>query len=377
MKILGRRKSGEGSEPQPTTEKKTAAVAEQLRQKGWYEFQLERSEQQCFIDPNQQPIGAGGAAEVIMGYIPTQQRWVAIKVPKSLIYPELYAEEIRLHLKALAATPDLVVEIVDFIINETTSKIAADHEKMVVMELLDPAWAPTLKQRITETHPAYSWSEPRPEPEPLTPTEVSQITGDLARFVITQYRQKNLIHRDLKPTNIYIIRDTNAQRTLTKVGDFGSASDAKVDDSDPLVGTINYLSPRQVLAAQAGYDTNQEPAPDAGLYDESWRVGVIAYEMLAGRVMFARANPQQEARAIHDFAYEDGLQIKDYPTLVKNLMRMNVKPEPVFEAFNRFMFLKHPEYHGDVTRFAKELELALTGQLEPEAADQSSVTSGD
>lgn len=87
-----------------------------------------------------------------------------------------------------------------------------------------------------------------------------------------------LVHRDVKPENIAIRRDGGV-----KVLDFGVSSlSGDGDATDPisrpgaLVGTLHYLSPEQVRG---------EPVIDnrADIYS----LGVVLYEMLAGRVPFA------------------------------------------------------------------------------------------
>jgi tetratricopeptide (TPR) repeat protein/predicted Ser/Thr protein kinase len=91
--------------------------------------------------------------------------------------------------------------------------------------------------------------------------------------------QKGVIHRDLKPGNILI--DDSGQ---PKVLDFGVARVTDADirtttlqtDVGQLVGTLAYMSPEQVAGDSRQLDTRSDV----------YALGVILYELLAGRVPF-------------------------------------------------------------------------------------------
>jgi tetratricopeptide (TPR) repeat protein len=105
--------------------------------------------------------------------------------------------------------------------------------------------------------------------------------------------QKGVIHRDLKPGNILV--DDSGQ---PKVLDFGVArvTDADVrtttlqTDVGQLVGTLAYMSPEQVAGDSRQLDTRSDV----------YALGVILYELLAGRVPFdvAQQTIPQAARMI-------------------------------------------------------------------------------
>ena len=89
-----------------------------------------------------------------------------------------------------------------------------------------------------------------------------------------------LIHRDLKPSNVMVDED----RTV-RLMDFGLAKyisdDAAVTADGRLVGTFRYMAPEQILGENLDGRTD--------LYS----LGVILYELLAGRPPFEAKTPYE------------------------------------------------------------------------------------
>ena len=85
--------------------------------------------------------------------------------------------------------------------------------------------------------------------------------------------QRGIVHRDLKPENLLVTADGR-----TKIADFGiakaSAGETNLTGTGVAVGTPSYMAPEQVQAGQVG--------PWTDLY----ALGVIAFELLTGRVPF-------------------------------------------------------------------------------------------
>jgi predicted ATPase len=88
---------------------------------------------------------------------------------------------------------------------------------------------------------------------------------------------RGIVHRDVKPGNIWLTR-----QGATKLGDFGLAADlelSRITAEGQLLGTFAYMAPEQVLGREIG--------PQTDLYS----LGVVLYELVAGRPPFVGDTP--------------------------------------------------------------------------------------
>ena len=121
----------------------------------------------------------------------------------------------------------------------------------------------------------------RLERGPLAVPEAAAILGQLSTGLAAAHRA-GIVHRDLKPANIMLTRDGQV-----KILDFGLAkimSDSArtathLTNPGTVMGTVAYMSPEQAQGAEV----------DARA--DVWAVGVMAYEMFAGRLPFNAENP--------------------------------------------------------------------------------------
>ncbi|EMD34269.1 hypothetical protein CERSUDRAFT_86383 [Gelatoporia subvermispora B] len=90
-------------------------------------------------------------------------------------------------------------------------------------------------------------------------------------------RKCNIMHADIKPDNILV----NEQKTVLKLCDLGSASDASENEITPYLVSRFYRAPEIILGVP--YD----PALDI------WSVGCTLYELYTGKILFpGRSNNQ-------------------------------------------------------------------------------------
>lgn len=110
----------------------------------------------------------------------------------------------------------------------------------------------------------------RLERGPLSPADAVRIATDVARGLGAAHR-RGIVHRDVKPSNVLLTDDG-----LAKLLDFGIARSAGTDltKTGDTLGTAAYMSPEQLRG-------HVDPRTDL------WALGVVLFEMLAGRRPFA------------------------------------------------------------------------------------------
>jgi len=204
-------------------------------------------------------LGAGGMGEVYLAEDTKLRRQIALKILTAQF--ETDVERIKRFKKEARAVSALnhpnIITIYAIEETETVNFIAT--------EFID---GQTLRERIAEK--TLSWQE--------AVKIAVQITSALESA-----HSVGIIHRDIKPANIMIRRDG-----IVKVLDFGLAKLTAPDSGDfetrdhtapnRLMGTINYMSPEQVLGERVDART------------DIFSFGVVLYEMLSGVMPFAGAS---------------------------------------------------------------------------------------
>jgi serine/threonine-protein kinase len=114
----------------------------------------------------------------------------------------------------------------------------------------------------------------------LLPSRAVRIAADAAAGLEAAHRA-GVIHRDVKPENVFLVHAADG-REIVKVLDFGVSYLLGEDvepGGGPVTGTPEYMAPEQAQGAP--------PAPAADVY----ALGIVLYEMLAGRVPFLGGYP--------------------------------------------------------------------------------------
>src|SRR5262245_2518637 len=185
---------------------------------------------------------------------------------------------------------DIVVKVLEPQLANAVSAERFTREIRIAASLQEPHIVPVLSAGVTaDGLPYYAMPlvrgeslRARLERGRLSIDECRSIVRDVAKALVYAHRA-GVVHRDIKPENILLNEDGTAV-----VADFGIAramqlsTDAtRVTATGIALGTPAYMAPEQVVA---------DPSLDhrADLY----ALGLVAYEMLAGRHPFAGRAPQ-------------------------------------------------------------------------------------
>jgi serine/threonine protein kinase len=258
-------------------------------------------------------LGVGGMATVQLAFDSRLERYVAVK-----LLAEHLAEDAsfvsRFRREALAAArlvhPN-VVQVFDFGLDDATSR------NYIVMEFVD----------------GESCAEILRDHGPLSPRDAVNVLTQACRGL--DYAHRNgVVHRDVKPGNLLRSRDN-----AVKLADFGIAKAAEQSDITKVgsvLGTAAYLSPEQARGEPAG------PASDL------YALGVVSYQLLAGRLPY-------EAASLTDLAR---LQETGPPPRLDELNRD--VPQPLAEAIMIALHRDPEQRYAD----ASDMEHALTEALQ-------------
>lgn len=202
-------------------------------------------------------VGSGGMGAVYEARNTTLGRTVAVKVLTSpLIEPERFVQEAQ---AASRVDTQHVVRIID-----CDEQRTSQHPPYIVMELLH---GESLRERLARVG-RLDYAETLKVMRPIM-------------LALARLHEHEVIHRDLKPDNIFLHTDRDAVGDASErpvLVDFGIAklrradveSDGRVrTGSQTWLGTIGYSRPDRSSLAHAGTD--------------QFSAGIIVYECLAGR----------------------------------------------------------------------------------------------
>ena len=280
-------------------------------------------------------IGRGGMADVFLARDRLLDRQVAIKVlfPEFAVDPN-FVERFRREAQAAAnLNHPNIVNVFDWGKHAGTYFIAMEYvEGRTLADILR-----------SNGH--------------LTSKQAAEIASEVAAALGFAHAA-GLVHRDIKPANILI-----GTRGSVKVADFGiaralnSSTESQLTQAGAVMGTATYFSPEQAQGAQ--------PDPRSDLYS----LGIVMYEMAAGRPPFGGDNPVS-------IAYK---QVHDYPTPLNQVVLDIPRP---YEAIIAKLLTKDPAVrYSSADALREDLRRFRNGErpvaLESAAADGARERRGD
>ena len=200
-------------------------------------------------------VGTGGMAKVYKARCHRLNRLVAIKILREDLSQDAEFRR-RFHDESQAVAMLSHPNIVAVYDVSRSSEL-----EYIVMELIDGI---TLKQYMQRKGNKLNWREAL--------HFITQITKALGHA-----HSRGIIHRDIKPHNIMVLRDGSV-----KVADFGIARVASGGHStltQEALGSVHYISPEQARGSHI--DSRSD------LYS----AGVVLYEMITGRLPFEGDTP--------------------------------------------------------------------------------------
>lgn len=206
-------------------------------------------------------LGAGGMGTVYYAEHGVIGRRAAIKVLSNAV--SAIPDVVERFFDEARTVNDIrhpnIVDITDFGVSE--------GQYYLVMELLE---GDTLAERL--------------EAGPMSFEKARSVTGQIA-LALHAAHERGIIHRDLKPENVFLTNHADYPDRV-KVLDFGIAKllgeggeASRKTQTGVIMGTPAYMSPEQCVG-----DTHLDRRSDV------YSLGIVAFEMLAGRTPFEAEN---------------------------------------------------------------------------------------
>ena len=179
----------------------------------------------------------------------------------------------------------------------------------------------------------------------ISPARTAAILRQVAS-ALDEAHKNGVVHRDLKPSNV--ILDATGRPILTDFGIAKARESTKLTQTGMVMGTPEYMAPEEIQG---------QPASAAS---DIYSLGVIVYEMLAGRVPFRAETP---LAVLHQHVY----------TNLPPLRQFNSRVTPqVEQVLNKALAKKSTDRFQSAGQFSRAFDRAI-GIANPTPVDGSTV----
>jgi serine/threonine protein kinase/WD40 repeat protein len=199
-------------------------------------------------------------------------------------------------------------------LREARAAAAIKHDHIVtIYQVGEGNGVPFLAMEFLRGAPLDRWLEKYPRP---TVSQILRLGREVAAGLAAAHA-KGLIHRDIKPGNVWL----EAPAGRVKILDFGlarSQKDVQITQSGLILGTPAYMSPEQARGQTVDHRS------------DLWSLGVLLYRLATGKLPFAGTDMISTLTAI---ALEEPPPVLDLnpdlpPALVGLIERLLTKDPP-------------------------------------------------
>jgi len=200
------------------------------------------------------PLGAGGMGAVWVAEHLALQTHVVVK----FMSPELAKDQANVQRFAREAA--------------AASQVKSPHVVQTFDHGVSPDGLPFIVMELLEGHDLAHHVLSRGR---LPPEEVATIVTQTCK-ALSKAHEKGIIHRDIKPDNIFLV---HGDELFVKLLDFGIAKATGALSSHTgtgaMIGTPYYMSPEQIVGSHA-----------LDFRTDIWAMGIVAFEALTGQKPF-------------------------------------------------------------------------------------------
>ena len=264
-------------------------------------------------------LGFGGMSTVQLAFDRRLEREVAVKLLAEHLAddPQFVSRFRREALAAARLVHPNIVQVFDFGLDDATGR------HFIVMEYIRGRSGAELLRDADPSHPGLELHE-------------AMFILDQACRGLEHAHRHGVVHRDVKPGNL--LRSDDG---VVKLADFGiaKAGDAvsRITQVGSVLGTAAYLAPEQAAGEEAG--------PRADLYS----LGVVAYQLLAGRLPY-------EAQSLTELALK---QQRETPPMLDEIDPSI--PHGVAQAVARALEMDPDRRYGSANEMREALAAGLAG----------------
>lgn len=194
-------------------------------------------------------VGVGGMAMVYRARCHVLNRYVAVKILKDEFAKDPDIRR-RFSIESQAVAKLSHHNIVS--VYDVGNDNGVDY---IVMELMEGV---TLKEYLQKKG-HLSWQE-------------SLFFAQQIARALVHAHSRGIIHQDIKPQNVIILRDGTAKLTDFGIASFATTQETKVVQE--AIGSVHYISPEQAKGSSIDYRT------------DIYSLGVVMYEMVTGKLPF-------------------------------------------------------------------------------------------